>query len=648
MERADLLRIMSSIIIDNRLQRLQEESAVDFARAGYYVGDVVNRIGYGVLSAQVDWKNWQASLTTLTEFLRSALQEGFTDEEVERVKKEISSQLENRIITADSEDSRQIAGRIIDHLNSNRVYQSARQEQLLFQAMVKDIDTAELNSAFRDIWKSHGRLISVTGDVHLANDAKKLIASTYQEAIQRNPAAPLIEQPKKFPYLAPLPVSATAPRKKLFSAIGVERLIFDNGLVVNLKKNGFEDNKIRVKADFGSGRSSEFAPGAALLAEEVINGSGSGRLPQSAIEEVIEGNSIRLSFTAGEEAFAWKGSALNTDFELFCQLLQTMLVDPGFRQSVFNKEKQRFRLMYQRLDRQIEGAFPLHITPFLAGSAGGFGLPPWKDVAVLNFENVAQWVHSQLRPSDLEISVAGDFDRDKVVFLLAKYFSGMKLVPKTVTSPQNVVFPAGKKLMMEVVSSVDKAMIAVAWPTNDYWDIHRTRRLNLLADVMANRLRKTIREELAASYSPEVSSFTSRSHPGFGYILVRMVVEPGKEEMVIKEILRMGNQLKTGGISDEELLRVKEPQLTTLNELVRTNRYWLQSVLSLSARHPEQLAWPKSLFDDYASIAKAEIDQLATKYLDNRQAVIAKAVPAQQQQSDSQAEDTIRLKTRAQ
>lgn len=626
-ERLELLRTMSSVIIDNRLQRLQEEAGVKLVRAGYYVGDIVNRIGYGILSAQVDAEHWRESLTTLTAFLQTALLQGFTDDEVERSKKEISAQLDNSVLTVDSEDSRHVAGRIIDHLNSNRVYQSAKQEQLFYQKLIKGIDTAEVNTAFRDIWKKHSRLVSVTGDAHLPNDAKTLIASAYQEAIQRSPAARVTEQKSVFPYLAALPVSSAEPRQEHFSAIGVERLIFDNGLIVNLKKNNFTDNRIRVRANFGAGKPSEFAPGVAMLAEEVINGSGSGKLPQSAIDEVLEGSSIQLSFMAGEEAFAWKGTTLNTDFELFCQLLQTMLVDPGFRKSVFSKEKQRLELMYQRVDRQIEGAFPLHITPFLADFAEGFGLPAWKDIAALDFDAVAQWVNTQLRPTDLEISLAGDFDRGKVVALLTKYFSAMKLSTGSRTIAQKVVFPAGKKMTVRVESSVDKSMIAVAWPTDDFWDIHRTRRLNLLADVMANRLRKSIREKLAASYSPNVSSFSSRSHPGFGYILARMLVKPGSEEMVIKEILRISNQLKTAGISNGELLRVKEPQLTSLHELVRTNRYWLQSVLSLSSLHPIQLVWPKTLIADYSTIGKSEIDQLAAKYLDNGQAAIAKAIP---------------------
>jgi zinc protease len=50
----------------------------------------------------------------------------------------------------------------------------------------------------------------------------------------------------------------------------------------------------------------------------------------------------------------------------------------------------------------------------------------------------------------------------------------------------------------------------------------------------------------------------------------------------------------------------------------RTNRYWLERVLTGSARYPQQLDWSRSLTRDYASISEAELSGLARRFLDNR------------------------------
>jgi zinc protease len=55
--------------------------------------------------------------------------------------------------------------------------------------------------------------------------------------------------------------------------------------------------------------------------------------------------------------------------------------------------------------------------------------------------------------------------------------------------------------------------------------------------------------------------------------------------------------------------------LTTLKETVRTNQYWLYSVLALSGRHRQQLDWPGSILRDYGGISTGEISKLAAIYL---------------------------------
>ncbi len=640
LEKKELLNFMGIMIMGYRLQRLQESVEMPFAQANYYAGDIVNRIGYGALSAKADRKHWQEAITSLDRILRQALLNGFEKSEVERAKKEILAQLDARVLTAGSEDSRTIAGRIIDQLNNNRVYQSAEQEKALYGPLTKEITVGEVNGVFREKWSHNYRLISVTGDVRLEKGGTAEIASIYRKATQQSVPASTTDNTHLFPYLQPSPPLGPAPQISSFKDIDVERLTFSNGLIVNLKKTQFERNRIRVSADFGSGKQNERIPGMAMLVEAVINGSGSGKLPQSAINEVLAGSSIQLSFKVGESAFSWTGTTLTKDFDLFSQVLYTLLLDPGFRKNVFTTVKENLGLMYRKMNQEIEGAFPLAIEPFLATYNERFGLPPWEDVAKLDYDVVEQWADSLIRPEDLEISVVGDFNRDEVVSAVTKYFSGIELLSAQKTESPSVHFPVGKKLDVKVSTSVQKSMVAIAWPTDDFWDIHRTRRLHILAGIFGDRLRKTIREKLAASYSPSVSSFSSRVYQSYGYIIAQMLVKPGTEDALIKEIFKISDQLKSGGITSNELDRAKDPFLTSLKESVGTNQYWLNSVLSLSMRHPQQLEWPRTLISDFTSISLSEVNELAALYLDNINAATAKVIPDKGKKNSNKISET--------
>lgn len=64
------------------------------------------------------------------------------------------------------------------------------------------------------------------------------------------------------------------------------------------------------------------------------------------------------------------------------------------------------------------------------------------------------------------------------------------------------VFPTGKSLAFSLDSKIPKSLAVVAYPTEDFWDIKRTPRLNILADIFTERLREGIREKMRAAYSP--------------------------------------------------------------------------------------------------------------------------------------------------
>lgn len=627
LEKKELLQLMGSMIVGYRLQRLQEEANVPFAHASYYAGDIVNRIGYGSLSARVDAGHWQETIASLERILRQATLYGFGKNEVERVKKEILAQLDDRVLTAGSEDSRKIAGRIIDHLNNNRVYQSAEQEKELYGPLIEEISATEVHDTFRDLWRNKSRLISVAGDVSLGEAGTGKIAEIYRRSTQEPVGASVAEKTHSFPYLQPSAPAQTPPSIDTFDDIDVERLVFANGLVVNLKKTQFEENRIRVIADFGAGKQRESIPGMAMLVEGVVNGSGSGKLPQSAIDALLAGSSVNMSFRVGESSFSWKGTALAKDFELYSQVLHALLLDPGLRENVFTTVKENYEMMYQKISQEIEGAWPLEVQPFLATNNHRFGLPAWREVDKLDYEVLADWANPLIRPEDLEISVVGDFNREEVVSVLKKYFSGMKLLPARIPLSPALHFPVGKKLAVNVSTSVKKSLVVVAWSTDDFWNIHRTRRLHLLASVFGDRLRKTIREKLAASYSPNVSSFSSRAYHSYGYIIAQMLVKPGTEDVVIEEIFKISDRLKSEGITSDELVRARGPLVTSLKENIRTNQYWLYSVLSLSSRYPQQLDWPRTIISDYTSISEPEVNALAVKYLTNENAAIAKVTP---------------------
>ena len=543
-----ILRYLGSMIMSYRLQRIQEEESPPFTQAAYYASDIVNRIEYGNITAVTDNGRWVETLSVLDQILRQAITYGFNKNELERGKKELIASLDSRVLTSKTTDSREIGREIIRHLNTNRVYMGPEQERNLYGSIIEKLTIEDVNKELRAIWAHDSRLVSVSGDADLGENANTIILKKYSQSKTGDVRVPENKVVNDFPYLKVSSDKTVLPHSTKYPDIEVEKLVFENGLVVNLKKTDFVENSFQLAVSFGDGKLSEPEPGMAFMAQAVVNGSGSGKLPQSALDTLTAGSSVSMNFRVGEESFSWSGGALYKDFEFFVQLLHTRMFDPGFRQSVYTTTRSRAEMMYKQMEQDIEGAISLEVRPFLAGGNSRFGLPGWDKISRIDFTDLDGWMRSSLKIHDMEISLVGDFDRDTVVKILGHYFGHTLLREKTVPKTMQIHFPASERHEVSVKTSIDKSLVVVAWPTDDFWDIKRTRRLNILSAIFEDRLRKAIRESMGATYSPNCYSWGSRAYSRYGFLAVQMTVKPGMEKIIVEKILEISEKLHSDGV----------------------------------------------------------------------------------------------------
>ena len=405
--------------------------------------------------------------------------------------------------------------------------------------------------------------------------------------------------------------------------------------MLNLKQTDFEPNEVRVTAVLGHGRLSETKPGLALLAQMLLPESGFGGLTKEQLKEVLAPYSARVDFQADDDSFQLQGKGLKSESELLFQLLYTQLADPAFREDAFDRGMQRMRQTYAQLESAVEGMMHLQGERFLAGGNLRYGAVPLEMLDKITVADIEQWLRPVFQESALELSVVGDFDQEEILKLAGRYFGGQTRKRFEQVDGEKITFPSGRSLSLPVETHSEKGMVTVAWPTDDFWDISRTRRLNVLASVLDDRMRKLIREELGAAYSPYSYNRSSDVDPGYGVLRAVVVVDPKQADMVAEKLKQLGSQLAGGKITADELERAVEPTLTSIRDLVRTNRYWMESVLMQSIQHPERLEWPKTIQSDIATITVEDISALATKYLKPEKAAEVILLPKEKEQKGS-------------
>jgi len=435
---------------------------------------------------------------------------------------------------------------------------------------------------------------------------------------------------------AKLPVTLKTRVKDL----DIWQVDFSNGTRLNIKKTDFKADSVIAEVGFGFGKYAEPAQkqGLANLATAVINESGFAGMKKEILRRALAGKTAHMSFAAGEGRFSLNGSCTTDEIELLFQLFYTFYKDFGCNEEAYKLSLDQLSQQYDELVHTIDGAMALKGRRFLAGGDTRFGMPPqYEFFTALTLDDIRKWVAVALRQYPPEISVVGDIDPEDVIRVAAKYFDTTDFSFDTSQKPAKkgdrakIVFPGSEMLKLKVPTKIEKARVEVAWPTDDFWDIGQTRRFSVLSAVFSERMRKNIREDTGKSYSQFAYNRPSRTYPGYGVFHAVVNSSPDETTAVTAQIRDIAADILKNGITEEELHRASEPILTSIGEMVETNRYWLYSVLSGSQKHPEQINWSRTFLKDYESISAQDVEALAKKYLDNKQSTAVVVIPERKQ-----------------
>ncbi len=617
-ERQRIEEMVAVAMLRHRLAKLVRQEGGPLVEASAQSDVHLRRIGYGAVTAQTVPGRWREGLRLLGTTLHQALEYGFTPAELARAQGELRAHLEAQVQTRPSRDSRKLVMEIIRTLNEDEVFMSPEQELAMYGALIEQLDPAATHEALRRIWAHPARRVQVVGNTQLHPDpdeARRLLAEAWQGIAGETVAKPALTERAVFPYLpVPQQLAPVSSREELKS-IGATRLCFANGLILNLKRTDFRRNEVLAALHFGDGRLGEAKPGLALLAEAVVNDSGVGRLEQEELQEALAGRNLDLRFQVGTESFALTGKALTDELELLLQLMATRLRDPAFRSQAHQQVLIRLRQAEAKARASAEGQLLLAGERFYAGGNSRYGLPSLAEFERITLEDIRGWLTPVFAASSLELTLVGDFDPERVEALVGRHLATLPGGGSPTAHGAAIAFPAGGRLDLRAETNIDRALVSLAFPTADFWNIGRTRRLLVLSALLDDILRREIRERLGAAYSPTVVSIPSRVDPGFGLLRAELLVEPGRAEELLGELRRVVGVLATEGVDEARLKQVREPILTQLKDLMRNNRYWLDSVLTLSSRHPQQLEWPLTIQGDFAAIDAGAISELARRYL---------------------------------
>ncbi|TYT74395.1 M16 family metallopeptidase [Desulfobotulus mexicanus] len=609
---------LGSMLLRHRLSDRLSDPATPYNRAVAMADIQHQSILSTRLVAIAPKDKWEASLSLMEQELRKALTHGFSEEEMDRVRRETLSYLDRRIAGFSTIPSRKIADEIIQAMNTPRVFTSPEDDKALFAGFIEEIQAEDVLEAMKNAWGDDHRLIAITGNTSLDDHtALSRMQSVWEKSTTIPVAAPDMAVAAIFPYL-PEPAKAVQP----LTSVSIEDLEFStvqfaNHTTLHVKQTDFEADTVRVLISFGPGRAHEPEdwPGLSLAAPALVNLSGTATLDRPDLARALAGKGMSVEFSVAQENFRFSASSKPEDFSELMNLLRHRLLDPAFRTEAWELVRRRAEQEERRMESDIAGTMQ-HIAPsFFASFDPRFSRPKASEMNEDMRRAAENWLKPAFMDAALEITVVGNVNPELVIGEVGRYFGDLPRSPRKEKTISPLAFNEGAKATYWVDTQIPSAQIRIGFPTMGLEPVEESRGLTLLSRVLSDRIRKEIREKQGLAYSPRSFHQASSVYKDYGGLYIQTGARPDQVAMVHKAIMDVSEKLKREGVSEEELRRARDPLLTGLKDRFRNNSFWLAGVMAGSVEDPRQLDRVRTLESGYLEITAKDLTRLAEKWL---------------------------------
>lgn len=630
--RKDLPRQIAAAMLNRRLDVLAKQENAPFTRARTQVGENYNLFREAALDFTCKPDQWPAALAVADQELRRALQHGFQPAELREITASFLNGLEQAKKSAATRRSDALARELVKCLADAEVFTTPAAEHALYAPALATITPEDCLAALRITWGTPSRYVLVSGNAAITGDAEKAIVAAYEASRAVAVAPPATVANTAFAYTDFGSAGQIASRKEV-ADLGITLVTFANGVRLNLKPTDFEANRIRLTLRLGTGQLTEPRDqrGLSFFAGNTFTAGGLGRHSADELRRILAGKTVGVSFSVTGDAFVLGGATNRADLLLQLQLAAAHLIDPGYRPEAQRQARKGIEQLYNSFAHTPNGPLSTEVPCLLAGGDPRFGLPEKAAMLLRNLDEVQAWLAPQFARGAIELTLVGDFDPDAAIAAVAATFGALPTrEPKPALEElrQLTTPDAPFEKLYRIPTEIPKGVIVLYWPTTDGRDVQRTRRLTVLADVLADRLRVKVREEIGGAYSPGAGSNTSEVYRNLGWITANLTVDPAKAQELTAVTVALADDLCRHGVSEDELNRARLPLLTGIRESLRNNGYWL-NLLSRAQEKPEVLDWARTRLADVESITKADLDTLAQSYLGADRVFRVTVLPAQ-------------------
>jgi zinc protease len=647
----DLVLDLAVSAMNRRLETKAEAGGTSWLSARLPAGND-GRLDYSwELSGRAAPGKWKEALQELALELQRARAFGFSEHELDAVRKQMIAGAERAVETESTTPSSALIRRMNASVTSGEPLLSPQQRLDLLRELLPTVTPEEVRQRFaRELDPSAVAFVAVLPAGPSVPTEDQLLAIG-TAALARKPTreAEVAHATKLLPEL-PQPGKVTEEEDHAASGIW-SAWLGDNA---RLHYRFMEDrkNEVTVTVTLIGGSLLETAAnrGITQAAEVAWSHPATRSLSSSDIRDLMAGRKVNVRSGGGGGGRRGRGrrggggtpgtisltiSGSPEDLEAGFQLAYLLLTEPRIEEAPFREFQTTTK---QFLEESMTSPFGLGMRlagsiPFPKDEPRTQPLTP-AELDRLTLDASQAWLEKLIAESPIEIAIVGDLPRERAQELAARYLGSLpqrpRVTPKTLLDVRTLKRPKGPRTAEEeVLSPTPQAFVYSGFYGPDESDLPEARAMTMAARILSTRMIREVRETDQLVYSIGASSRPGTTFPGFGVFAAGAPTEPAKAARLVDVLASMYAEFAQSGPTEEELEVAKKQMANTYDEQMKDPGWWL-SLLQL-------LTWQGLTPDDilggpvaYQAFTAKQIRETFAKYYAPENAIVVVVKPRSQ------------------
>ena len=619
--RRELVEALVLAVLNRRLETLSRGAHPPFIKADAGDEGLVKSARIVGAEATTSPEGWRPGLSALIREIRRMAQYGVLPDELNREVIDTRTSLANAVAGASTRKTSDLANDLAQSVNDDRVFDSPASTLSLFDSAIAGLTMETVNRAAAGLLSGAGPLLQMNAPAPIEG-GEKTLADAFSQAMSETVPPPAVAAKVAWPYVKfGLKPGRVVSRHTLHD-LRATQVRFANGVSLTVKPTTFKADEILVQVRIGSGRGALPARQSnTLWASQAFTLGGLKRLSQEDVERALNGRTYDVQFGVSDEALEFQGATKRTDLIVQMQTIAAYVTEPGWRAEAFERLRASMSASLPEMAATAGGVLSRDLQWLFTDKDDRFRYPDDAAVAKAKLADLRALIDPTLKSAPIDITVVGDVTSEQAIAAVRDTFGALPRrasnKPKAI---QGVRFPSSspEPVMLKHNGRSDQALALIAWPTlGMYQDLKRARAVNVLQDIIQNRLVDEVRVAQGATYSPQGESRSSEVYPGYGVLMDFVETPPSKVDSFFTAANHITADLRDHPPTSDELARALNPRLERIIKAQQTNGYWVGR-LSGSIADPKRLDLIRTTLPDYRKVTALDVQRAAQAYLTPR------------------------------